>query len=158
MDQRRFLVRPVGDGVHGIFEIDSQRLALDGHAVPPAVDGARSPAAGPAASEFSAQAVPSPGGSGPIIDVLYVYSPAAATVADISAKASADTAFINLAMSNSGVAARVRNAGVRAISSYAETADGEQDLQNLTYLAGEIHSGTTTEPGFALLDQSPPMA
>jgi hypothetical protein len=116
---RLFRVRPVGDGIHAIQEIDLSMLSSECSVIPggePAKPGNRSPV---------------PPESTTWIDVMVFYTPAAAAAAgDIESEIQLATDELNITYANSGAAQRVRLVHTEQVT-YTESGSFSTDLGRL---------------------------
>jgi hypothetical protein len=127
-----FLVKPAGNGISTIVEIDQSLFPPEVEPLVPAVvpDAPASPAAPMGQAD-----------DGSFIDVLVVYTPSAAAAlggtAGINALIANAISVTNTAYANSGVTQRVRLASAQAVT-YVESGNSSTDLSNLTNGVGAL--------------------
>ena len=134
-----YVVRPAGDGAHTVVQIDQSRFPPEANPLPVAPTPPGAALGGPAAPRSTQP------DSGSLIDVMVLYTPAAAAAAG---GASGITALINSAISttnttyaNSGIVQRLRVAYSGQVA-YTETGGStgiDQDLRNLTDGVGALN-------------------
>ncbi len=137
-------MKPAGNGVSRIVEIDQSRFPRETEPLEPPPASAVKPAAPRAAADAAVNApasalVDAEGDSGSIINVLILYTPAAATAAGgttaMNTLIANAVAIANTAYGNSAVTQRLRLAGSQQVA-YTESGNNQTDLTNMTNGAG----------------------
>ncbi len=160
MPSATYLVRPAGNGVSTIVEIDPTQFRPETEPLEPPARGAAGPppAPGPPAPDILPAA-----DDASTIDVLVLYTPAALTAAGgaagISTLIANAISVTNTAYGNSGVAQRLRIAATAQVA-YSETGNNSTDLSNVTNGVGALSGVAALRDGYradlvTLLTHSP---
>lgn len=134
-----YLVKPAGNGVSRIVEIDQSRFPRETEPIEPSAAPPVKPATPRVAAVAADTTVDAQGDSGSLINVLILYTPAAAAAAGgttaMNTLIANAVAIANTAYGNSAVTQRLRLAGSSQVS-YTESGNNQTDLTNLTNGAG----------------------